>query len=309
MKLLFKKIIVFILILAVIGELAIRQFHLAPDIPSLYLDSNGIQRYVPGQTGYFTKAEKAWSVNRFGWLGVCDTSKDTIISIIGDSYIENIMNPIECNQGSYLKTSLPQYSFFEAGRSGITFIEALEISHALQKEIHPAYQLLYINENDFYESVSEINRYDDRVQISIQEQKILKSEIKNPGIKKLLYASKLAYYLYLKSMAFMSSLTQKKNTSESNQKDLYDAVLFDKLFNYCMKHYDMQKINFVLHPEVDERYVSLIHKYGIKTISLKITDHQQWSKSKNDEHWSCFGHEQVSNQVTIYLNSLMINNQ
>ena len=32
---------------------------------------------------------------------------------IGDSYIENIMNPIECNQGSLLKNLIPNYSFFE----------------------------------------------------------------------------------------------------------------------------------------------------------------------------------------------------
>jgi len=122
MKQFITRIIIFIVLLSFISEVFIRIFRLVPDIPALYVDKFGIQRYKQNQSGYYTKSKSKWHVNKFGWLGVSETDKDTIISIIGDSYVENIMNPIECNQGNKLKSFFPNYSFFEAGRSGITFI-------------------------------------------------------------------------------------------------------------------------------------------------------------------------------------------
>lgn len=125
------RLLVFTLVTIALGEIIIRIYKLVPDIPRLYVDEKGIQRYIPDQTGYYTKAKTKWVVNKYGWLGTSDTSSDTLISIIGDSYIENIMNPITCNQGHILKSRFKAYSFFEAGRSGVTFIEAMQISKLL----------------------------------------------------------------------------------------------------------------------------------------------------------------------------------
>ena len=38
-----------------------------------------------------------WKVNEYGFIGLKDVNHDNQILIIGDSMIENIMNPIECN--------------------------------------------------------------------------------------------------------------------------------------------------------------------------------------------------------------------
>ncbi len=137
MKKFILKLAAFVLVFCILSEIIIRIFHLVPDIPERLIDKYGIQRYKIGQSGFYTKAKKKWKVNNFGWLGVSDHDKDTIVSIIGDSYIENIMNPIDCNQGNILKSLLPNYSFFEAGRSGVTFIEAMEISKILELKWPP----------------------------------------------------------------------------------------------------------------------------------------------------------------------------
>ena len=218
MKAFLKNLLVFTFFLCVIAEILIRINHLAPDIPQLYLDKYGIQRYKPGQTGYYTKAKEKWKVNRFGWLGIDDTSKDTIVSVIGDSYIENIMNPIECNQGSFLQSKFPQYSFFEAGRSGVTFIEAMEISKVLNIEVGPKYQLLYLSNNDFYESVAEIKRYNDRLQVAVDEQKLQKNKLKNPVLKKAFYNFKLLYYLYLNYPIFVDKQNKNERLDTLQQK-------------------------------------------------------------------------------------------
>lgn len=225
----------FIFFLCIISEFIIRIFLLVPDIPERFIDKYGIQRYKPKQSGHYTKAKEKWTVNEYGWLGTFDTDKDTIISIIGDSYIENIMNPLECNQGSILKSFIPNYSFFEAGRSGVTFIEAMEISKILDIEVVPKYQLLYLSEGDFYESISEITRYNDRLQISIENQQLLTNQLKSPGMKKVLYNIKLLYYLYLKYPIFVNKQNKGETTTASQEKNKFDINIFNKLFVFLFK--------------------------------------------------------------------------
>ncbi|RYE52322.1 MAG: hypothetical protein EOP48_16745 [Sphingobacteriales bacterium] len=192
------RLIVFTFLIGIGGEIIIRFYKLVPDIPKLYVDKTGIQRYIPGQTGYYTKAKTKWVVNKYGWLGTTDTSEDTIITIIGDSYIENIMNPISCNQGNKLKSQFKDYSFFEAGRSGVTFIEAMQISKLLDSTIQPKLHLIYVSTSDFPESSALNKRYTDRVQIDLNTNTIYNGNLKSPGIKKILYNIKLLYYLYLR---------------------------------------------------------------------------------------------------------------
>lgn len=295
----------FTIVLFFIGELLVRIMHLVPDIPSRFIDEYGIQRYKFGQTGYYTGGKIKWKVNNYGWLGVSDLEKDTIISIVGDSYIENMMNPIECNQGSLLKKEMPKFSFFEAGRSGVTFIEALEISKILNNEIKPKYQLLYISNSDFYESISEINKFNDRVQISLNEKIIIKSKIKSSLLKNLLYNVKLLYYLYIKFPVFVTK--QNKNDFETTKKilDKFDYDKFDKMFEFCKKNYNFKNLVLVFHPNTDERFIALSKKYNLNTIVLYSKNDSSWELNEKDKHWSCYGHKQVSNQVADNLNHII----
>ena len=292
------KIVLFIIFLCILGEVVLRAFRVVPDIPERVIDKYNIQRYKPGQSGYYANAQEKWNVNNYGWLGTSDTSNDTIISIIGDSFIENIMNPIGSNQGSLLKSLLPNYSFFEAGRAGVTFIEAMEISKVLDIEVSPKYQLLYLSGGDFYESISEISRYSDRLQVSVENQKLLISQLKSPRMKKILYNIKILYYLYLKYPIFVD-IQNKGETPKAllAKKNDYDSLVFNKLFNFCSNNYNLNKLVFVFHPNTDNIIIAMANQYGIKTILLDSSGDKTWRLGKNDGHWSIYGHKQVSNQV------------
>ena len=180
------QLIIFIFFLCLTGEVVIRLFNLVSDIPERFVDDYGVQRYKPGQSGKFKGAKTKWHVNEYGWVGTSKIENDTVISVIGDSYIENLMSPIECNQGSILKSYFPNYSFFEAGRSGVTFIEAMEITKILAKEVSSNYHLLYLNESDFYESIENFTSYADRLQINLETNTIKRGQLKSPKLKKIL---------------------------------------------------------------------------------------------------------------------------
>jgi hypothetical protein len=305
MKRFLKTILIFAFILFITGELIVRAFQLVPEIPERYIDDYGIQRYKPNQSGYFTKAVTKWNVNKYGWVGTHEVKKDRTISIIGDSFIENLMNPIECNQGSLLKQDLPNYAFFEAARSGITFIEAFEITNVLEKEINPLYHLIYVSDNDFYESISEINRQTDKLQISVTDKKLLPTQLKSPGLKKVLYNIKLLYYFYLKYPFFIEKQNQGKKSNAIFETNKFDSVMFNDLLSYCSYNYKLNKIILVLRPNTDKRIVALLNSYNIKTILLNSTNDKSWERSSVDEHWSCYGHHQASKQVIIKLKELL----
>ncbi|MBB2148055.1 hypothetical protein [Pedobacter gandavensis] len=304
------RLFVFTFVIGVAGELIIRMYKLVPDIPRLYVDNTGIQRYVPGQTGYYTKAKTKWVVNKYGWLGTSDTSKDTVLSIIGDSYIENIMNPITCNQGNKLKSRFKDYSFFEAGRSGVTFIEAMQISKLLDSTIQPKMHLIYVSTNDFPESSSLNQRYTDRVQIDLSNKTILHGNLKSPGVKKILYNIKLAYYLYLRFPLFVDAKNKEdhKGTTEKfvKIKPEFDDTLVNKLFAYCIENYDMDKVTLVFHPGTEPAIIKLANQYHIKHIVLNSEkDDRDWALNANDGHWSCYGHTQVAKQISFELPALL----
>lgn len=280
--------------MGLIGEVIVRSCRLVPDIPARFIDDYGIQRYKPRQSGFYSKIP--WRVNDYGWIGTSDLEKDTIISIIGDSYIENMMNPLDCNQGFLLKLHIPDCSFFEAGRSGMTFIEAMEVSKILDVEVSPKLHLLYLNEADFYESIADIKRYPDRFQLSIDKQLLLKGTLKSPGLKKILYNLKLLYYLYLKYPIFIQQ-QNKGLISHNTNKDLFDESVMVGLFDYCSNNYDVDKLVFVLHPHVDSRIIKLIQDFRIRTIVLEEEGGSSWRLGSYDDHWSCYGHKKVSEQV------------
>ncbi len=295
------RLIFFIFLSSCAGEVIIRIYRLTPDIPERYIDKWGLQRYKSNQSGYYTKAVTKWRVNDFGWLGTTDTSKDTIVSVIGDSYIENIMNPISCNQGNILASYFPNFSFFEAGRSGVSFIEAMEISRVLDSEINSKMHLLYVGDKDFYESISSIRRYNDIVQIDLQHDQILKAQLSFPKLKKLLYSSKLLYYLYLRFPVFVSRQNLGEIPGSSNTAVPFDYSTFDLLFNYCAKHYNTSRITLVFHPGTKKEFVALARKYHFKTIFLDSTGDKAWALTGSDEHWSCYGHSRVAKQVASQL--------
>ncbi|WP_149695205.1 hypothetical protein [Chitinophaga sp. CF418] len=289
------------------GEIIIRVFRLVPDVPQRFVDKTGIQRYIPGQHGYFTRATEPWHINQYGWLGMADTKNDTLISIIGDSYIENMMNPRSCNQGSLLKGYMPDYGFFEAGRSGVSFIEAMEISNFLDSTIHPKYNLLYVSNSDFTESLTNKKRLSDIVQIDLKNNKILVGTLKSPKLKKMLYSCKLLYFLYLKFPVLVNKEDKEKHQHTDASSQPFEEQDINQLFQYCQNHYKIKKTMLVFHPGADKRVIQLASQYGFRTIILDSSqDKRSWALNENDGHWSCYGHSRVAEQVNEQLSKIII---
>ncbi len=299
--------ILFLTFLFVSSELTIRVFNLISDIPQRVVDDSGIQKYLPGQKGQYSGFH--WETNKYGWIGVAETEGD-IITIVGDSFIENLMNPIDCNQGALLKNYYPQYSFFEAGRSGITLIEAIKIASLLSEELKPKYQLIYVSTNDFLESASNLTYYSDRYQVNLDTGIEHAGQIKYKKIKEMIYRVKTLYYLYKNYPIFVeerNKVTDHKETdfALSNTNQSKNIEIIRNLFQYIVSNYDMSSIAFVFHPGIDESVVKYAIEFGVNYVELSSDDIESWRVSESDGHWNCYGHTQVSGQVAEFLSMVL----
>ncbi|MFV9550999.1 hypothetical protein [Algibacter sp. PT7-4] len=303
MKKFFKNILVFFFIIVILGELIIRFTHTVSDLPQRTIDEFGIQKYYPNQSGYWKGGDHKWKINKFGWPGDLPNSYENVISIIGDSFIENFMNPNECHQSNLLKQKMSDYNFIEASRSGVSFIEAMEISKQLDS-LKPIFQLIYVAGHDFTESVSSIKPLKDITQLDIETNRVVYGQMKSPGFKKILYNWKLLYYFYnnFSFNVFKKNKPPKKNkkTKKVKSKKDNDFKYFheiSKLLNYVKLNYDISNKILVFQPKSKPEIIKLCKDKGFKTILLNSDNDKSWSFDY-DHHWTCYGHDKVSLQVS-----------
>jgi len=301
-----KNLLVFFLVALIVGELIIRITHAITDLPQRTIDEYGIQRYYPNQSGYWKGGDHKWIVNELGWPGELPQSYDNLITILGDSYIENFMNPNECHQSVLLKKRLDNYNFIEAGRSGVSFIEAMEISKQFDS-LNPIYNLIYVNSNDFSESVTNISPAADITQLNTEKNKIIYGQMKSPGLKKILYNWKLLYYFYNKFfLNFSKSVAKPEKIEKVDTKyEFKYQKEIQNLIDYTKLNYNIKNKILVFHPNSELEIIEICKNAGFKVIVLNSDNHESWT-FEHDNHWTCYGHNQVAIQVSSFIkNSLL----
>tara|TARA_R110002096_G_scaffold251769_1_gene444702 strand:+ start:7814 stop:8767 length:954 start_codon:yes stop_codon:yes gene_type:complete len=305
MKIFLKNIVLFFFLTIIVGEIVIRMTHSVSDVPQRTIDQYGIQKYFPDQEGYWKGGKHKWVINKLGWAGELPDNFDNLISIIGDSYIENFMNPNECHQSIFLKENLRAFNFMEAGRSGVSLIEAMEISKQIDS-LKPLQTLIYVNNNDFFESVFEIKPLDDITQLRLKDHNINYGQLKAAGLKKILYNWKLLYYFYNRFPILNSSVNNKelnKNKSTNKNGIKYKKEIF-KLIDYISVKYSIKNKTLVFHPNSHKLIINKCRDVGFNVISLDSRNDKGWTFD-HDSHWTCYGHKKVAQQV--YESILMTN--
>lgn len=299
-----KKCALFLIIGVFIAEIITRMFFITSDIPSRFIDEKGIQKYIPNQTGKWKGGNHGWSINEQGWPGDLPESYNNLITIIGDSFIENFLNPEECHQAVFLKKLVPELNFMEASRSGVSFIEAMEITKELDS-LSPQLQLIYIHDSDLEESILQIKKHSDITQLDLTEKQIINGELKSQGIKKILYNWKFLYYLYNRfppnpPKVNKTQSSETPTTTIDKEKKIWESI--NLLLEYTASNYNIQNKVLIFRPESNIELINLAKKIGFKTLHLQINENESWSFDY-DNHWTCDGHQNAAEQVGEFLKS------
>lgn len=302
MKKLLINIILFFLIAIVVGEVVVRLTHTMADIPQRTIDEHGIQKYFPNQDGYWKGGEHQWKINKLGWPGELPESNDNLIMVIGDSFIENFMNPNECHQSAFLKTNMKDYNFMEAGRAGVSLIEAMEISKQIDS-LQPLHSLIYMNATDLYESIVQVKQMSDITQLDIKTNTIVYGEMKAPGLKKILYNWKLVYYFYNRfplENLFKKNPEPKIATIKPEKEILEYTTEVKQLLDFIKQNYTTSDKTLVFHPNGNQSLIKICKNAGFRTIELDSRNDETWTFDY-DHHWTCYGHKKAAGQVARYL--------
>ncbi|WP_460218947.1 hypothetical protein [Psychroserpens sp. MEBiC05023] len=299
---LFKVLILYAVYGLIVGEIVVRLFGLTSDIPQRTITKDYIQKYIPNQSGGWSDGNHKWQVNNRGWAGPLPDSFDNLITIVGDSFIENLMNPDECHQSYYLKQNFPKQNFLEAARSGVTFIESFEITKHLDS-LQPKYQIICLNDYNIKESISNIEAQSDITQFNTEKQEFIYGKMKAPFAKKILYNWKFMYYLYNRFPINFKKQDDipKVDTYAIPYLEQYNKE-FRSLLDYVVANYTIEDKILVLKPTATKGLANLLEAYGFKVVVLD--DHGEDWTFGYDAHWNCYGHEEASKQITKALKSL-----
>lgn len=299
------RIFVFIALGALIGELAVRVFDLGVDFPESYQDEAQLIRFVPNQTGKSVQRYQ-WIINEYGNFGPAPKSLDSLISVIGNSYIVNTMNPPECHQAHYLARGNLDYNFYPMSRDGSSFLEFMEMVKSLEP-LNPVKHMLYVHDEDFTYSVVELKDQALTVQYSLENKEIRHALFATSKMKDLLYKSEFAYFIYRNYfvLADMNLFHQEEEEVQVENKS-YDYESLGLLFDFVKGQYRIDNVLLVFFPGSDARLMALAEETGFETMELKTDDYNSWLTSIGG-HWSCYGHEEVARQVNQYLRQNMYN--
>lgn len=300
------KILIFLLIGVAIGEFAARVFHLTVDVPKAYRDVDQLIKYYPNQSGNSAEGYK-WIINKYGNFGYEPQSLDSLVTVIGNSYISNTMNPPECHQATYLASMNDAYNFYPMSRDGASFMEDMEIARSLET-LNPCKQLLFVNDYDFITSVIESSNQPLTVQLSLEQKKIRYAQLKGSALKEVLYHFKFAYFLYRNYIVpIIVDLEMARGRTQGSLEEMRESDYpnMEALLDYVKLNYRIDNIVLVFFPKSDPRLMELAGDAGFTVLKLETDDYNSWLGTLGG-HWSCYGHEEVARQITKYLVSISL---
>lgn len=298
------RIALFIFFGFVLGEIVVRVFHLTVDVPETYRDENNLVRFYPDQTGYSADRFK-WIINKYGNFGHEPKSLDSLVTVIGNSFISATMNPPECHQANYLASMNQDYNFYPMSRDGASFLEFMEMAKSMEK-LNPCKQLFYVHGSDFIVSVTERVNQTGTVQLSLETGEVRDTQPSGSSLKKKLYKFKFAYFLYRNYIVpYMVDLNMAGGRADESLFEVQesDYPYIQGLLDYVKDHYVLDNIVLVFFPDSDPGLISMTEQAGFTALPLQTDDYRSWVTNIGG-HWNCNGHKEVAKQIDKYLVSL-----
>lgn len=246
-KFILKTILYIVLILAIV-EAVVRVFHLYTEDPPRFIDEFGVEKRVPGNTGYAVTGNRnqnysRFSINKAGFNSHREftPTKDKFeIALIGDSFIEGFHQDFDDSTGKKIEDRIPNSEVYEYGYSGYDLANQMHLIKAYRKDFDLIDEIIiYLNyESDLDRAVYEPN-YDRLKLVNSTPFKI------RDNIKILAYGSKIGILEPLKRLVSGKAFEEPKNGYQTNE---IEAINESK-----QKAIDLQRI---------ENFKSLINLYG-----------------------------------------------
>lgn len=306
------KIFAYGFLILLIAEVLVRALHLHKGTPERMIDEKGVEKWVPGQSGFVTTGNRRqnfseYRINDLGFNSYREFEPQTDtyeVALIGDSFIEGFHQDYYNSIGKKIERRLPGFPVYEFGYAGYDLADELHLVQAydeLFKKIDVIVVYLHYPDDLLR------NRY----MVTEERLKLQK------GVLGILQHSKLL--VYLQNIGFLSSMTKnlvswkhtitgntfgKEQPEISKDQSLEETTLQNFKDLMDQPGLDLEKIVFL----VDEKLMSEDLKSHLLTAGIPYIDYGKALRQEKtpvtliyDQHWNDLGRELVAGEIAEYL--------
>ncbi len=305
------------MVLVVVLEVFIRVFHLYTEDPPRMIDRFGVERRVPGETGYAVTGNRnmnfsKFSINKNGFNSHRDfePSENTLeIAIIGDSFIEGFHQDFDKSTGVKLENifqdSIPVYEY---GYAGYDLANQFHLVNAYAKDFQDIdFVVVYL---DYPTDLSRSSYIPNQDRIALLSSPLFKLR---DNFKLLAYTSKIG--VVDKGLEFISSYRgsghshRQDDTTKTNKDSIYLANFKSLAETFQI---DFRKTYLLLDSRrTDRGFLDYCSEYNIKIIDFG----PRFEKSKKptdlvyDQHWNDYGRTIVAEEIAKAINQEIQNSK
>ncbi len=290
-------------------EVLVRVFHLHRDTPERYIDEKGIEKWVPGQSGFSVTGNRkqnfsAYRINNSGYNSYREFNPEVdkcVIALIGDSFIEGFHQPYNNSIGKKIEELSTGLAVYEYGYAGYDMADQLHLISAYKEQFEEIEKVV------IYLKYPE-DLYRDRFSISQERLRL------NEGIYPILKRSKLLVYaqnigliasMRIKVQALINILrsgSQIGSTMEEGGSKKSSDQTFLENFKRLSVEFEYDKSKYVLLldsrecPELLLRYLAE-HQFSYIDYGKIFQESEKPVTLIYDQHWNDHGRQLVSKAI------------
>jgi hypothetical protein len=311
MKRLILKSLLYFFLTVLVLEVLVRAFHLTKDYPVRFVDSRGVERWVPNQEGHSVTGNRRqnfskFNINSSGYNSYRDfepTKDKTELALVGDSFIEGFHQDYFNSIGKKIETILPEMEVYEIGYAGYDFADQLHLIHQYQSFFDLIdYVVIGISfEDDLTRSSYEVLPY--RMKLESPQYRAMRK------LKLLVYLQNIGAFDALRAFA-KASLSLDQDTSEEQEEDASARTMrylnYIENFEQLVHSYGYDNERFVLLLDKDHTptvFLNYLHSHHYNYIDFgQVINHSHLPTTLiYDMHWNNYGRQLVAKLIAKYI--------
>lgn len=310
MKKLFLKIGLYALLILLMLELVVRAFHLHSDSPERIIDSYGVEKNIPFQTGLNVTGNRRqnaqeYNINALGFnsaKSAVASAKTYDLALIGDSFIEGFHQNVRNSLGRMIERKLDSVNVLEFGCSGYDMADQLHLVKAYHKEFKKVDKVvLYLKYENDLDRASYTPNYD-----RIKERNSTYAAIKNSS-KLLVYMANLGVLTKF-GRFFKDKIedTENQDLTASHIANESSEIFADmRISNFVnlIKRYGFDKRKYVLlldSRETGQGFIMYCNRNHFSYIDFASAfENSKYNTDYGyDKHWNSHGRELIAGLIS-----------
>ncbi|AYN66529.1 hypothetical protein D1013_03590 [Euzebyella marina] len=315
MKKFILKCLVYVFLILLTLEGLVRLLHLYTEDPPRYIDEYGVEKRVPGSSGYAVTGNRnqnfsEFRINEEGFNSKNEfnpTEEDYEVALIGDSFIEGFHQDYYISTGEKVEEQTKDISVYEYGYAGYDLANQMHLIHAYKDQFELIDKIIiYLN----YESDLSRGEYSPNyARIKMLNSTLFKIR---DNIKLLAYGSKIGILEPFKRLAQGKAFREPQNGYQENEVTLsqeeIDAQELKRLNNFkslvSLYGFDKEKTVILL----DSRKTADSFLRYCKAENIEVLDFAPNFKASKksttliyDHHWNEHGRDIIAKTIADYL--------